>query len=673
MEEKKFFEAFPTLQLNKELSGVFKEAVVYHISMNSQRTCVKIYIRFNRLIGRDVLSKIEAEMKRQIKPFFAMEVHIIERFELSSLHTPKTIIDEYKDSMLFELKNVNMMLHQLLKEAEVNFLDDNKLEFCLKDNFVSREYSKDLKPAIENMLLDRFGMEIDMKFNFVEAKESRQSKEAEYKINQIVEEISKRAYEARKQEEEKFENKASEESKENKPAKENKPEFKKNDYKSKWENKGGFKAKRSDNPDVVYGRDVPEDAINLDTVVHEMGEIVFRGQAVNVEARELKSGKYILSMDVTDFTDSITVKLFLNPDHYDEIKDNIKKGGFYKIKGVTTIDKFSGELSIASVVGILKIQDFREKRLDMAMEKRVELHCHTKMSELDGVSDAKALVSQACDWGHPALAITDHGVVQGFTEAFHTKLSNKEFKIIYGVEAYLVDDLKKIIENPKGQNFNDTYVVFDLETTGLSPVNDRIIEIGAIKIKDKKVVGNFSTFVNPKIPIPFHIEQLTSINDKMVEDARTIEEVLPEFLDFCDGAVMVAHNAGFDVSFIKEKAKTILNRVVDYTVVDTVALSRAILSQLGKFTLDHVAKALSIPPFHHHRAVDDADACGKIFLALLDKLEARDIFDLDAINEIEEFNVNAIKKAKTYHAIILAASEVGRVNLYRLISMSHIT
>ena len=659
MEEKKFFETFPTLELNKELTGIFREAIVYHISMNSQRTCVKIYVKFNRLIGRDVLTKIEAEIKRQIKPFFAMEVHIMEKFELSSLHTPETIIEEYRESMLFELKKRNMMLHQLLKEANITVNEQGKLNFELKDNFVSKEYSKDLKEAIEGMMLNRFGMEVTILFDFVKIKESRQSMEAEYKLDRMVEEISKRAMEARKQDKEEALEAPNKEEKKTKTEESN--------------NKPVYRVKRSENPDVVYGREIMEEAINLDTVIHEMGEIVIRGQAVNVEARELRSGKFILTIDITDFTDSITVKLFLNPEHYDEVKGDIKKGGFYKIKGVTTIDKFSGELSVASVVGILKIQDFRTKRMDMAMEKRVELHCHTKMSELDGVADAGALVKQACGWGHPALAITDHGVVQGFTEAFHTRLDNKEFKIIYGVEAYLVDDLKKIIENTKGQDFNDTYVVFDLETTGLSPVKDRIIEIGAIKIKDKKVVDNFSTFVNPQIPIPFHIEQLTSINDKMVEDARTIEEVLPEFLEFCKGAVMVAHNAGFDVGFIKEKAKSILNVDFDCTVVDTVALSRAVLTQLGKFTLDHVAKALSIPPFHHHRAVDDADACGKIFLALLDKLEARDIYNLDAINEIEEFNVNAIRKAKTSHAIILASSEVGRVNLYRLVSMSHIT
>ena len=680
MDEKKFFETFPTLNLNKELAVVFAEGIVYHISMNSARTCVKIYMRFTRLIGRDVLSKVENEIKRQIKPFFGMEVHIMEKFELSSLHTPKTIMEEYRESILFELKKKDMMLHQLFYAASVEVNEASDLIIRLKDNFVSREYSKDLADIITDMMLYRFGQEVKIEFEYVKAEESRQSKEAEYRLSQMVDEISKRLKESEKNKSEeggnKTEEKSAEEKNADKAADNKQPVPNKTPKKNDFYSKGGeFKrsVKRSDNPDVIYGRDFEDEPITLDSVIHEMGEITFRGMVMAVEERELRSGKIILMFDVTDFTDSITVKMFLMPEQLDEIKGAIKKGNFFKIKGVTTIDKFSGELTIGSVAGIMKINDFRTKRTDMALEKRVELHCHTKMSELDGVSDAGSLVKQACAWGHPALAITDHGVVQGFTEAFHTRLDNKDFKIIYGLEAYIVDDLKKIIEDPKGQSFDDTFVVFDLETTGLSPVNDRIIEIGAVKLQNKKVIDRFSVFVNPQIPIPFHIEQLTSINDKMVENAETIEVVLPKFLEFCGNSVMVAHNASFDVSFIKEKTKTILGADFECTVVDTVALARALLPQLSKFKLDHVAKALSIPPFHHHRAVDDADACSDIFLALINKLEAREIYNLDDINEIEEFNVNSIRKAKTYHGIILASSEAGRINLYRLVSKSHIT
>ncbi len=684
MEEKKFFETFPTLKLNKEIQGIFADGIVTHIAMNSAKTVLKIYMKFTRLIGRDVIVSVENEIVRQIKPFFGMKVYILERFELSTLHTPQTILDEYSPSILYELGKQNMIKYQIYKNAQLEIVDQNNINMTVEDNYIARAKAPEIVDMLKSMMAERFGFDVDIKLDYVEPKENRHIKEAEYKLEQMVSEISARISAANAKDQnksvEEIEEKKEEKKTEKKESVNPNPAPQKKTYNNDYKNNagaggGGYyrPAKRSDNPNVIYGRDVEGEDITLDTVVHEMGEIVFRGQIIMVDKRELRNGKIILIFDVTDFTDSITIKLFLTAEQLAEVEGGLKKGTFIKVRGVTTIDKFSGELTIGSVAGIMKIPDFRVKRTDMAMEKRVELHCHTKMSELDGVSDATAIVSQAAGWGMPALAITDHGVVQGFTDAFHTRLDNKEFKIIYGVEAYLVDDLKRIIEEPAGQDFNDTYVIFDLETTGLSPVNDNIIEIGAVKMVNRKIVDRYSTFVNPQMPIPFNIEQLTGINDQMVVDARVIEEVLPEFLEFCKDAVMVAHNAGFDVSFIKEKSKTVLGREFSCTVADTVGLSRALLPQLGKFTLDHVAKALGVPPFNHHRAVDDAQACADIFQALIDKLLARDINNLDEINNIEEFNVNAIRKAKTYHAIILAATEEGRINMYRLISMSNLT
>ena len=542
MEEKKFFETFPTLHLNKRIEQIFSEAVVTHICMNGQRTCVKIYVRFQRLIGRDIIADVENEIRRQIKPFFGMQVIIKEKFELSSLHTPETILDEYRDSILYELGKDSMIKQQIYKNAEIEIKDDNNIIMSTQGTFVAQRYADEICGAISDMMLNRFGYEVNVVTEYTEVKESRHSKEAEYKLEQMVHEISERAHKnpAHKADEENStvepsENTGKPEMSAQKPEKPKQRADGGNNYKSNKEFKrdgSDFRrsVKRSDNPDVIYGRDFDGEAVNLDTVVGEMGEIIFRGQIMNADKRELRSGKVIFMFDITDFTDSISVKMFMMPEQLEEVQKDLKPGTFVRVKGVTTIDRFSGELTIGSVSGIMKSSDFRVKRTDMALEKRVELHCHTKMSELDGVSDVSAIVKQAAGWGHPALAITDHGVVQAFTEAFHTKLDNKDFKIIYGVEAYLVDDLKRIIENPGGQNFDDTYVVFDLETTGLSPVNDRIIEIGAVKMCGGKVTNRFSTFVNPQIPIPFNIESLTGISDSMVENAGTIEEILPDFL-----------------------------------------------------------------------------------------------------------------------------------------------
>ena len=377
-------------------------------------------------------------------------------------------------------------------------------------------------------------------------------------------------------------------------------------------------------------------------------------------------------MSVTDFTDSIVLKIFTRNDQLEELMQGLKKGAFLKIKGVTTIDKFDSELTIGSIVGIKKTADFTTTRMDTSPEKRVELHCHTKMSDMDGVSDVKDIVKRAMKWGHKAIAITDHGDVQAFPDANHAVSPDDDFKIIYGVEAYLVDDLKDIITNSKNQDLDETYVVFDLETTGFSPEKDKIIEIGAVKVEQGKITDKFSNFVNPQVPIPYRIEELTSIKDDMVMDAPVIEEILPQFMEFCKGAIMVAHNADFDMSFIIKNCERqqIEN---DFTIIDTVALARILLPNLNRFKLDTVAKALGVSLENHHRAVDDAGCTAEIFVKFIQMLKERGIENLDGVNQMGSSSKEAIMKMPTYHAIILATNDIGRINLYRLVSMSHLT
>ena len=405
-----------------------------------------------------------------------------------------------------------------------------------------------------------------------------------------------------------------------------------------------------------------------------MGEITIRGKILKLETREIRNEKTIVMFAITDFTDTIMVKMFTRNEQLPEILAGIKKGAFLKIKGVTTIDKFDGELTIGSVVGIRKISDFTTTRKDTSPEKRVELHCHTKMSDMDGVSEAQALVARAHDWGHQAIAITDHGVVQAFPDANHyvERLDKEDpFKIIYGVEAYLVDDLTEIAVNEQGQTLDDTFVVFDIETTGFGAAEDRIIEIGAVKITDGAIVDRFSTFVNPEVPIPFEIQQLTHITDDMVLEAPKIEEALPAFLDFVGESALVAHNAGFDVGFIEQNCVR-LGRSRTFTSVDTVGLARVLLPTLSKYKLNIVAKALNISLENHHRAVDDAAATAEIYVKFIEMLKERGMTTLKEVNAFGDMNPDAIKKMPTYHAIILAKNEVGRVNLYTLVSLSHL-
>ena len=419
--------------------------------------------------------------------------------------------------------------------------------------------------------------------------------------------------------------------------------------------------------------------------------MVIRGKIISFDSREIRNQKTILMFDVTDFTDTITIKIFIHNEQVAEMTEGIKKGAFIKLKGITSIDKFDNELTIGSVIGVKKIPDFTTSRKDNSLKKRVELHCHTKMSDMDGVSEAKDLVKRAYGWGHPAIAITDHGVVQAFPDANHVwedlwkaeKGRCKEagepapdkqdfFKIIYGMEAYLVDDLQELVMGEAGQDFSSDFVVFDIETTGFSPVNNRIIEIGAVKVKQGEIAEKFSAFVNPDVPIPFEIEKLTGINDSMVKDAPYIEQVLPEFLAFCQDAVLVAHNAGFDMSFIKENVlRQGLSR--RFTCADTLGIARILLPHQAKHTLDAVAKTLGVSLENHHRAVDDAQATAEIFVKFIPMLKQAGADTLAKVNAMGNSSPEIIKRLPSYHAIILAENNVGRENLYTLVSESHLT
>ena len=429
--------------------------------------------------------------------------------------------------------------------------------------------------------------------------------------------------------------------------------------------------RRSKDPDVIYGKDCDGEVVPLEEIVDEIGQVVVRGQILKMELREIRRERTIVSFHITDFTDTIVGKIFIANDQLPEFLDLFEKGKFYKVKGMPRMDTFEHDLTLSSISGIKPIPDFTEKRMDKSLEKRVELHLHTVMSDLDSVVDIKKVINQAKAWGHPAMAITDHGVLQAFPIANHCITMDEPFKIIYGVEGYFVNDLKKLVTNDKGQTLLDDYVVFDLETTGFSPIHDAIIEIGAVKVSKGKISDHYSVFVNPQRPIPLRITELTSIDDSMVADAKSIEEILPEFLSFCEGCSLVAHNAEFDVSFIEENAKR-QGFETDFTVLDTVQMARLLLTDLNKFKLNTVCKRLNIKQEHHHRAVDDARVTAEVFLRFVEMLEEQDVHTLAKLNDMGAMSPDLIKKAPSYHGIILVKNETGRINLNRLVSASHL-
>ncbi len=392
----------------------------------------------------------------------------------------------------------------------------------------------------------------------------------------------------------------------------------------------------------------------------------------SVDQREIKGDKLIVTFAITDFTDTIMVKVFIKKELAEELSffEFGKKGNSIRLKGVASFDTYDKEIRIGNIMGMKEIPGFQVGRTDQAPVKRVELHAHTQMSDMDAMTDTKKMVKRAQQWGHPAIAITDHGVVQSFPDAEHA-IGSDDFKVIYGCEAYLVDDLDDAVRHAKGQSLKDSFVVFDLETTGFSPTRNRIIEIGAVKVVDGRISDRFSTFVNPGVPIPPRITEVTSITDDMVADAPEITAVLPEFLKFCQGCVLVAHNADFDYSFLcKKGAEQGLD--TEFTVVDTVGVARVLFPHMARYTLDSVAKAMKISLVNHHRAVEDAEATAEIFEKMITLLEKEGIRDLDALYEKTHCAPEIIKKKPYYHAILLAQNEVGRVNLYRLVSLSHL-
>ena len=685
---KAFREAFPTLKLEEELEGLLNTTEVTKISANHEHTHIRIYLRAKRLIFKKNIWKLEKAITEQIFQNRAIQVKIIESYELSEQYTPKSLIEVYKDSILDELNAYSVLEYNLLRTADMEFPEEDRLILTMDETIIAKTRTDEIIEFLEKVICERCGMNLKIFPQYRKPQESKYRKNSEEQIRQEVAGIvarTKLVMEGKSQETEEKEKTVETEEKTKTIAKTagNRADTSKNgtNYakpKQKFEKRGEFRrkfesdnGKKSMNPDVIYGRDFEEESMEIENIDGPIGEVVIRGKILSVDTREIRNEKTIIIFSVTDFTDTIVLKIFARNDDVPELLKEISGGKFVRVKGVATIDKFDSELTIGSIVGIKKCADFTTVRMDTSVEKRVELHCHTKMSDMDGVSDVKDIVKRAMKWGHKAIAITDHGDVQAFPDANHTVPSDSDFKVIYGVEAYLVDDLKGMVTDSQNQDLDADYVVFDLETTGFSPETNRIIEIGAVKVQNGKIVDKFSTFVNPQVPIPFRIEQLTSINDSMVIDAPVIADILPEFMKFCEGCVMVAHNADFDMSFIKKNCQR-LDIPCKPTIVDTVALARVLLPNLNRFKLDTVAKALGVSLENHHRAVDDAGCTAEIFVKFIEMLRERGMSTLDEVNAMGTSSVQNVQKMPTYHAIILATCDQGRTNLYKLISLAHI-
>ena len=666
LEGQTFIEVFPDYTVPDNLKYVLSNAIVSKVVMKQQTRQLVVHLRSEHIIPRKVLNKVAYDMKKELFGKTSVFISFDDTYELSSAYTLESITNDYWNSILHEVKKMGRVEYSLLSNGEWGF-EGNIMTILLEDSFLARDKSRVLKEYLEHLFFHRFGKEIQVGFDFTDDAKQAFYKARNHKLNLEVDMVMSQI---KKVESEKKDSDA-EDGEGSKEEKKPQRSYSGNFFEERARRQEFSQRRRSKDPDVIYGKDCDGEVVPLEEIVDEIGQVVVRGQILKMELREIRRERTIVSFHITDFTDTIVGKIFIANDQLPEFLDLFEKGKFYKVKGMPRMDTFEHDLTLSSISGIKPIPDFTEKRMDKSLEKRVELHLHTVMSDLDSVVDIKKVINQAKAWGHPAMAITDHGVLQAFPIANHCITMDEPFKIIYGVEGYFVNDLKKLVTNDKGQTLLDDYVVFDLETTGFSPIHDAIIEIGAVKVSKGKISDHYSVFVNPQRPIPLRITELTSIDDSMVADAKSIEEILPEFLSFCEGCSLVAHNAEFDVSFIEENAKR-QGFETDFTVLDTVQMARLLLTDLNKFKLNTVCKRLNIKQEHHHRAVDDARVTAEVFLRFVEMLEEQDVHTLAKLNDMGAMSPDLIKKAPSYHGIILVKNETGRINLNRLVSASHL-
>ena len=697
-----FFDAFVGLSANQELTSLYEDVEVTRVVASKQSKKLYICIKSTHLIDRPQIIKMQDLLNKQLFLHTKNKAILKPQFELSAQYDLANLFPMYRDTILDELREESLVNYMILANADIQ-IEGMEMRIGVTDNCVIKDKTPKLKEYLEILFRERFDYGVQVTFEYLEPKEEEVDEVAQYKERMRLRLMASASQEeeANAQTSGNGEGLAAGASAygevavglntggqnltsptQNSQVGNKKSEERKAREKTVYEKARRTYRKLPSDPSLIYGRNFEGNTIPIADILAEIGEVIIKGKLIMMETRDIRNEKTVISFVMTDFTDSIKVKIFVKTLEVEEITSQLRKGGFYMLKGIAQMDTFERDITIGSVVGIKTIQDFTTSRVDKAPMKRVELHAHTQMSDMDAVVNVKTLVKRAFAWGHKAVAITDHGVVQAFPEANHAlnpkdyadeneQKRAKEFKVIYGMEAYLVDDIQEVVLHSKGQSLDDSFVVFDIETTGFSQSNDRIIEIGAVKVVHGEIVDKYSSFVNPEVPIPYKIEQLTGISDSMVMDAPTIEVVLPEFLAFCQGSSLVAHNASFDVGFIQKNAER-LGTEIDFTVIDTVGLSRILLPELSRYRLNTVAKALGITLENHHRAVDDAGATAAIFVKLIEMLKERDIFNVDDIDKLGKLSPEAIKKLPSYHAILLAKNDIGRVNLYKMVSLSHI-
>ncbi|XOQ47172.1 MAG: DNA polymerase III PolC-type [Thermocaproicibacter melissae] len=618
---------------------------VRKIQIDSENRVLSVKIRFSSPVERETLYKLENQVAacKQLR---------LSRAVISPEYPAECFSLDYYPNLVLELKRREASINGTLKDSSPR-LENGALVISLHHGGGEFLLSKHADHILSNLIYDEFGIKLPVRFDGVLA----------------IDETNPVHIERMKQTEEKKRRQAVV-----KMVEEHEASLKQAPRKTISIRSG----------DTLMPCIVPETAreifghigkgkpVALSTITPDIGSVMVWGEIFSVDQKETRDKqRKIYSINITDYTGSITLKIIEMVNQCKTL-DTLTVGSTILVRGDVEYDKYDHEI-VLRPRGIATVEQLKVE--DTAPEKRVELHMHTSMSSMDGVNSASDLVKRAAQWGHPAVAITDHGVAQAFPDAMNAAAEmakkGKPIKVIYGMEAYFVNDLVPAVKGETDKTFQDEFIAFDIETTGLSPNSDRITEIGAVRIVNGEVRDSFDTFVNPERPIPAKITELTGITDEMVKGAPSEEEALRSFFDFCgENAVLIAHNADFDTSFIRTAA---LRHGMEFknTYIDTIPMCRSLLKGIKNYKLDTVAKFLKLEDFHHHRACDDAAILAKIFLCLLQRT-AEDT----GAKRISEINTSLaggdVKKIKSYHMIILAKNRVGLKNLYKLISKSHL-
>ena len=626
---------------------------------------------------------LESDNYLEIKELWFFEKFLKERFQFSNIDikinytekvTIKPIEKEWENLICYMVHKYPLMRPMILLKSAIE-VTNNKITVIMKikgaDFLRGRKLDRELERVINNLFGYNYKIEFIEDINEQDAKALEERRELSRKqaIEKALEHmaIGEQIAEERVNKEKKEKVKTQDFNEQNMPP-----------MPPPQEVEPVFVEPEEETP-VIYGRN-PNLRTNIIKVVDispedDMAAISGEILKGSIEERELKSGKFLISFNVYDGSSTISCKIFVKPEEKAKVVGRLSSAKGVKLEGKSGISNFTHEMEILANV-IVETEGIKKQvRQDLAEIKRVELHMHTQMSQMDAMTSATDLIKRAMKWGWKSIAITDHGVVQAFPEA-HKLLGvdNPDMKIIYGVEAYLVPDGSPVVVNDKGQDIDTTYCVLDLETTGLSAKTEKITEIGIMKIQNGEVVDKFCEFVNPEKPIPQRVQEVTNITDDMVKDAPTIDVLFPKVLEFIKGSVLVAHNAVFDIGFLKNVAKE-LGYEFDYTYVDTLPLARKLYPELKKHKLGKIAEHLKIKVEVAHRALDDVDTTVKVLKEMMKTLKTRGatkVADIGTKCEDEKAKSEEYKRLQPYHAIILAKNYVGLKNLYKLVSLSHL-